>query len=86
MVGGMSNLSLDFDLCEYCLAGKENQVIFSFGAMRAEGILYYVNSDVSGPMLDPSLGKYMFYVSFIGDLSTNTCIYFLNELFDKFQS
>ena len=35
MVEGMSNFSLDFDLCEHCLYGKQNQVIFPSGAMRA---------------------------------------------------
>jgi hypothetical protein len=36
---GMSNFSLDSDLCEYCVYGKQNRVIFPFGAKREEGIL-----------------------------------------------
>jgi transposase InsO family protein len=43
---------------------------------------------VFGPILVPSLGKYMYYVSFIDDFSRNTWIYFLrkkSEVFDKFK-
>jgi hypothetical protein len=40
------------------------------------------------PVLVPSLGKSMYYVSFINDFSRNTWIYFLrkkSEVFDKFK-
>jgi hypothetical protein len=43
---------------------------------------------VFGPVLVPSLGKYVYYVSFIDDFSRNTCIYFIRnkfEVFDKFK-
>jgi hypothetical protein len=42
-----------------------------------------------GHVLVPSLGKYMYYVSFINDFSKNTWIYFLRkkyEAFDKFKA
>ena len=44
--------------------------------------------DVFGPMSVQSLGKSVYYVSFIDDLSRNTWIYFLRkkyEVFDKFK-
>jgi hypothetical protein len=88
MVEGMSSCSLDFDFCEHCVYGKQNQVRFPFGAMRAEGILQLVHSDVFGPVLVPSLGKYVYHVSFIDEFSRNTWIYFLGnkfELFDRFK-
>jgi hypothetical protein len=88
MVEGMANFSLDFDFCEHCLYGKKNHVRFSSGAMRVEGILQLVHNDVFGPMSVPSLGKYVYYVSFIDDFSRNTWIYFLRkkyEVFDKFK-
>jgi hypothetical protein len=88
MVEGMSNYSLDFDFYEHCLYGKKNQERFPSGATRAEGILQLVHSDVIGRMLVPSLGKSMYYVSFIDELSRKTWIYFLRnkyEFFDKFK-
>jgi hypothetical protein len=87
MVECMSNCSLDFYFCEHCVYGKHNQVRFSSGATRAEGILWLVHSDVFRPVLVPSLGKYVYYVSFIDEFSRNTWIYFLKkkyEVFDRF--
>jgi hypothetical protein len=69
---GMSNYSLDFDLCEHFLYGKKNRVRFPSVATRAERIIQLVNSDVFGPVLIPSLGKYVYYVSFIDEFSRNT--------------
>jgi hypothetical protein len=80
MVEGMSNCTLDFDLCD--------RVRFSSGATRAKGILELIHSDVFGPVPVPSLGKSVYYVSFIDDFSRNTWIYFLrnkSEVFDKFK-
>jgi hypothetical protein len=85
---GMSNFSLDFDFCEHCLHGKMNRVRFPSGATRAEEILQLVHSDVFGPVSVPSLGKYVYYVSFIDDFSRKTWIYFLKkkfEVFDRFK-
>ena len=47
-----------------------------------------IDNDVFGPIPIPSLGKSMYYVSFIDDFSRNTWIYFLrnkSEVFDKFK-
>ena len=84
----MFNFSLDFDLCEQCLYGKKNQVRFPSGATREEGILQQVHSDVFGPVSVPSLGKSVYYVSFIDDFSRKTWIYFSRkkyEVFDRFK-
>jgi hypothetical protein len=88
MVEGMSNCSLYFDFYEHCVYGKKNRVIFLYGATMAEGILHLVHSDVFGPVSVPSLGKYVYYVSFIDEFSRNTWIYFLRkkyEVFDRFK-
>jgi hypothetical protein len=88
MVEGMSNFSLDFDFCEHCLYGKQNRVGFPSGVTRAEGILQLVDSDVFGPVSIPSLGEYVYYVSFIDDFSRKTWIYFLRKkykVFDRFK-
>jgi hypothetical protein len=76
-IGGMFDCTLDFDFCEHCIYGKQNQVRFSSSATREKGILELVHNDVFGPILVPSLGKYMYYVSFIDDFLRNTWIYFL---------
>jgi hypothetical protein len=88
MVGGMSNCTLDFDFCEHFIYGQHNRVRFPSGATRAKGILELIHSDVFGPVPVPSLGKYVYYVSFIDDFSRNTWIYFLrkkSKVFDKFK-
>jgi hypothetical protein len=88
MVEGMSNCTLDFDFCEHCIYGKYNRVRFPSGAKREKGILELIHSDVFGPVPVPSLGKSVYYVSFIDDFSRNTWIYFLinkYEVFDKFK-
>jgi len=67
MVECMSNFSLDFDFYEHCVYGKKNRVSFSSGANRVKGILKLVHNDVFGPMLVPSLGNFLYHVSFIDD-------------------
>ena len=67
MVEGMSNCSLDFYFCEHCVYGKKNRVSFPSGAKRVNKILELVHSDVFGPVSVPSLGKSVYYVSFIDD-------------------
>jgi hypothetical protein len=88
MIEGMSNCTLDFDFYENFIYGKQNRVRFPSGATRAKGILELIHSDVFGPIHVPSLGKFVYYVSFIDDFSRNTWIYFLrnkSEVFDKFK-
>jgi transposase InsO family protein len=88
MVEGMSNCTLDFDFCEHCIYGKHNRVRFPSGATREKGILELIHIDVFVPVPIPSLGKSVYYVSFIDDFSRNTWIYFLrnkSEVFDKFK-
>ena len=88
MVEGMSNSSLDFDFCENFVYGKQNHVSFPSGGKKVKHILELVHSDVFGPMKVPSLGKSVYYVTFIDDFSRKTWIYFLKtkyEFFDKFK-
>jgi hypothetical protein len=84
MVEGMYNYSLDFNLCEHCVYGKYNRVRFPSGAMMVEGILQLVHGDVFGPVLVPSLGKFVYYISFIEEFLRNTWIYFLRKKYQVF--
>ena len=84
----MSNFSLDFNFYEHCVYGMQNPVSFPSGAKRANKILELVQIDVFGSMSVPSLGKYVYYVSFIDEFPRNTWIYFLrkkSEVFDRFK-
>jgi len=74
MVQGMSNRSLDFEFCENCVYGKHNLMSFPSGGKKVKQILKLVHSDVFGPVKAPSLGKSVYYVSFIDDFSRNTWI------------
>jgi hypothetical protein len=65
MVEGMDNFSLNFYFYEHCLYGMHNRARFSSRATREEGILQLVHNDVFGSVLVPSLGKSVYYVSFI---------------------
>jgi hypothetical protein len=88
MVEGTSNCTLDFDFCEHFIYGKQNQVRFSSSVSIAKGILELIQNDVFGPVPVSSLGKYVYYVSFIDDFSRKTWIHFLMkkfEVFDKFK-
>ena len=88
MVEGMTNSSLDFDLYENCVYVKHIRVSFPFGGKREKQILELVCSDVFGPMSVPSLGRFVYHVSFIDDFSRNTWIYFLknkSKFFDRFK-
>ena len=38
MVEGMTDCTLDFDLCEHFIYGKQNRVRFAYGSRRAKGI------------------------------------------------
>jgi hypothetical protein len=84
MIEGMSNFSLYFYFYEHCVYGKNNWVRFPFSAVRVEGILHLVHSDVFGPVLVRSLGKSMCYVSFIDEFSRNTWICFLRNKYEVF--
>ena len=79
---------MDFNFCEHCVYGMQNRIRFPSGATRAEGSLQLVHNDVFGPMSVPSLGKHVYYVSFIYEFLRNTWIYFLRnkyEFFDMFK-
>jgi len=72
MVEGVPDFSEEINFYKHCVYGKQSRVKFTSGAMRAKGILEVVHSDVFGPMVVPSLGGSLYYVSFNNDFSTMT--------------
>eukprot|EP00253_Pinus_taeda_P020721 PITA_20721 len=66
----------------------QDRVIFPSSGKTVKHILELVHNEVFGPVKVPSLGKSVYYVSFIDDFSRNIWIYFLkkkSEVFDKFK-
>jgi len=84
MVEGMSNFSMDFNFCENCVYGKRNWMSFPSSVKREKRVLELIHNYVFGPMSVPSLGKSMYYVSFIDEFSRNTWIHFLKKKFEVF--
>ena len=58
---------------------------FPSSERKAKGILEIVHSDVCGPMSSSSLSEYVYYASFLDDLSHKTWIYFMKGKNDFFQ-
>ena len=77
MVEGMTDCTQDFDFCDHCIYGKHNRVRFASCATRGKEILELRHNVVFRIVCVPSLGKFVYYVSFIDDLSRNTWIYLL---------
>jgi len=88
MVSGVSNLPDGHEgVCMGCALGKNSKHSFSSSDSRAKGILDLVHSDVCGPMAVASLGGFLYFTTFIDDVSRKTWIYFLkgkDEVFSKF--
>ena len=67
---------------------KNAKKTFPNSEIKDKGILEIAHSDVCETMSSRTLSRYVYYVSFIDDLSRKTWIYFLkgkNEVFNKFK-
>jgi hypothetical protein len=76
------------DLCKFYVLGKQNRVQFKTATHKTEGILYYVHSDVWGPVKTASQGRHMYFVIFIDDFSRKVPVHFMwhkSETFAKFK-
>ena len=86
MLKGHPNCSFEFYLCENCIYGKQNHVIFPNKSTIAKGILEPVHSNVLGHMSAPSLGESRYYVCFIDEFSRMTWTYFLKKKSEVFET
>ncbi|RYA37643.1 hypothetical protein DD603_24250, partial [Enterobacter cloacae complex sp. 2DZ2F2B] len=63
-------------VCEGCILGKMQRSRFpKDGSARATCRLQLVHSDVCGPMQTPSLGNYLYFVTFIDDYSRHAWVF-----------
>ena len=76
-------------VCEGCILGKMHRTpIPKDGTVRAVRRLQLIHSDVCGSMRTPSIGGYLYFVTFIDDFSRFMWLYPLkekSEVFTKFR-
>ncbi|TNV99076.1 hypothetical protein C5H24_12405, partial [Xylella fastidiosa] len=81
--------SVDIDMCEDCIFGKQKRVSFQKGSRppRAQK-LELVHTDVWGPATVSSIGGSYYYVTFVDDHSRKVWVYFMkhkSEVFEVFK-
>ena len=91
LLSGMKKGSLK--RCAHCVAGKQTRVAFkTHHHTRKPGMLDLMYSDVSGPMKTKTLGKSLYFVTFIDDHSRKIWVYTLKtkdqvlEVFKQFHA
>uniref|UniRef100_A0A2N9I546 Integrase catalytic domain-containing protein n=1 Tax=Fagus sylvatica TaxID=28930 RepID=A0A2N9I546_FAGSY len=81
--------SVEFDMCESCILGKQKKVSFLKGGRTPKSKkLELVHTDLWGPSPIASLGGSWYYVTFIDDSSRKVWVYFLknkSEVFEIFK-
>ena len=81
--------SVDTDLCESCIFGKQKRVSFiKSGRPPKQEKLELVHTDVWGPATVSSIGGKSYFVTFIDDHSRKVWVYFLrykSEVFEVFK-
>ena len=93
MVYGIPNVEEKHDVCEGCALGKHYRQPFPKGvAWRAKQVLELVQTDVCGPMQNPSHSQNRYFILFIDDCTRMTWVYFMKQksvvfgIFKKFYS
>jgi transposase InsO family protein len=88
MVRGLPPIQAPISSCESCISGKQHRKRFQNEmTYRAWAPLEIVHTDLCGPMKTPSLGRSIYFLTFIDDYSRKTWVYLLkqkSETFDKF--
>ena len=81
MVVGMDGTADESDpVCEGCIKGKQHRTKFPKGmANRATEPFELAHSDVYGPMSVNSIGGSGYFVTFIGEFSRYTYVYFIKH-------
>ena len=79
--------SIDFDMCESCILGKQKNVSF-LKTSRTPKVekLELIHTDLWGPSLVAFLGGSRYYITFIDDSNRKVRVYFLKNKFDVFKN
>jgi hypothetical protein len=86
LLKGIKTCKLEF--CMFYVLGKQSRVQFKSATRKAEGVLYYIHSDVWGPVRTASRGGHVYFLTFIDDFSRKFWVYFMRhklEMFTKFK-
>ena len=79
--------SIDFDMCESCILGKQKKVSFlKINRTPKAKKLELVHTDLWGPSLVASLGGSRYYITFIDDSRRKVWVYFLKNKSDLFET
>ena len=79
--------SIDFDMCENCLLGKQKNVSFLKTSRTPKAKkLELVHTDLWGPSPVASLGGSRYYITFIDYSSRKVWVYFLKNKSDVFET
>ena len=81
--------SLDYEslgTCEPCLMGKMTKTPFSGTIERATDLLEILHTNVCGPMSVDSHGGYLYFLTFIDDLSRYAYIYLMEHKSETFEN
>ena len=79
--------SIDFDMCESCILGKQKNVSFlKTGRTPKAEKLELIHTDLWGPSSVAFLGGSRYYITFIDDSSRKVWVYFLKNKFDVFKT
>ena len=78
--------SVDFDMCESCILGKQKKVFLKTGRAPKAEQLKLVHTYLWGPSLVASLGGSRYYITFIDDSSKKVWVYFLKNKSDLFET
>ena len=79
--------SIDFDICESCILGKQKNVSFlKTGRTPKDEKLELVHTNLWGPFPVASLRGSRYYITFINDSNRKVWVYFLKNKSDVFET
>ncbi|KAM2413925.1 hypothetical protein ACFX1X_000495 [Malus domestica] len=83
MVRGLPQIEATNHVCKGYVLGKQARLLFPLGnAWRAKAPLQLVHTNICGPLDPMSYGDNRYFITFIGDFSRKTWVYFLKEKSD----